>query len=176
MGVTSSSARGAGNRAVAWLAAGIAAYTVAESIVSPSLEAPLPAGGWRELGVSAAMFIPIEVAGLLVAGAVLAEFAALASALLLWRGYALSGDTAAKFAYLGAWLFVASWPLEAVFLFVRGNHVPGSPAGWTTALFVAGLLAIEGATLWRVARARRDASDAPDRDDAAERALASDAR
>jgi hypothetical protein len=176
MGVKRPSARGAGDRAVAWLAAGIAAYTLAETIASPSFKAPLPAGGWRELGVSAAIFVPIEVAGLLVAGAVLAEFAALASALLLWRGYAIAGDTAAKFAYLGAWLLFSSWPLEAVFLFVRGNHVPGSPGGWATALFVAVLIAIEGATLWRVARARRDSGDAAQRDDALGGSSAGDAR
>ncbi len=56
----------------------------------------------------------------------------------------------------GAWVFVISWPLEAAFLFVRGNHVPGSPTGATTTLVVASLLACEAVALWQVWRARRD--------------------
>ncbi len=155
MGVTTGVARRASLRAAGWLAAGVVAYAVAESVVSRSLEDPLPEGGWAELGVSAAMFIPIEMAGLLIAATVFAAFVAVGAALILWRGYSIAPATPARFAYLGAWMFAASWPLEAVFLFVRGNHVPGSPSGFATSVFVASLLAIEGATLWLTWRERR---------------------
>ena len=143
-------------RAILWFFAGGVGYEVIESVLSPRLDAPLPPGGWRELGVSASMFIPIEIAGLLVVGAALAGLAAVISAVMLWRRFDLSADLPVKFAYLGAWLFVASWPLETVFLFIRGNHVPGSPSGTAMAAYVAGLLACEAVALWQVWRARRD--------------------
>jgi hypothetical protein len=143
-------------RAILWLLAGGVGYEVMESVLSPRLDAALPPGGWRQLGVPPAMFIPIEVAGLLVACAALAGFAAVISAGMLWRNFDLAADLPVKFAYLGAWLFVASWPLEAAFLFIRGNHVPGSPSGAMIALASAGLLACEAVALWQVWRARRD--------------------
>ena len=145
-----------GVRATLWLLAGGVGYEVIESVLSPRLDAPLPPGGWRELGVSASMFIPIEIAGLLVAGAALAGLAAAISAVMLWRGFDLSADLPVKFSYLGAWLFIASWPLETVFLFIRGNHVPGSPSGVSIAAATAGLLACQAIALWQVGRARRD--------------------
>jgi hypothetical protein len=143
-------------RAILWLLAGGIGYVVIESILSPRLDAALPPGGWRELGVSAAMFIPIEIAGLLVSCAALAGLAAVISAGALWRGFDVSTDLPVKFAYLGSWLFLASWPLETAFLFIRGNHVPGSPSGATIALAAAGLLACQAVALWQVSRARRD--------------------
>jgi hypothetical protein len=143
-------------RAILWLLAGGVGYEVIESVLSPRLEAALPAGGWHELGVPPAMFIPIEIAGLLVACAALAGLAAVISAGMLWRGSDLAADLPVKFAYLGAWLFLASWPLETVFLFIRGNHVPGSPSGATIALATAGLLACQAVALWQVSGVRRD--------------------
>jgi hypothetical protein len=148
--------RGSANvRAMSWLGGGIVAYAVVESVLSPRIDAVLPAGGWKALGVNATMFIPLEIAGVLVAGAVLAELVAISCALMLWRGYPLSRDVPVDFAFVGAWVFIASWPLQAVFLFVRGNHVPGSPTGAMTTLVVASLLACQGIALWQVSRARR---------------------
>lgn len=142
-------------RAMSWLGGGIVAYAVVESVLSPRIDAVLPAGGWKALGVNATMFIPVEIAGVLVAGAVLAELVAIACALMLWRGFLLPPDAPVDFAFLGAWVFVASWPLETVFLFIRGNHVPGSPTGAMTTLVVAALLACQVVALWQVGRARR---------------------
>jgi hypothetical protein len=144
-------------RAILWLLAGGVGYAVIESVLSPRLEAALPAGGWHQLAVPPAMFIPIEIAGLLVAGAALAGLASVISAGMLLRKVELAADLPVKFAYLGAWLFLASWPLETAFLFIRGNHVPGSPSGATIALAAAGLLACQALALWQVWRARRDA-------------------
>lgn len=146
-------------RALLWLLAGVVGYIAIEGILTSRLNDLLPAGGWRELDVPPAMFFPIEIAALLVACAALAGLAAAASALLLWRGYALSRDLPAKFSRLGARLLIASWPFETAFLFLRGNHVPGSPSGGATALVAAGLLALEGVVLWRVTLAARTTAD-----------------
>ncbi|HEX7590061.1 MAG TPA: hypothetical protein VF362_03690 [Demequinaceae bacterium] len=152
-------------RAILWLLAGGVGHEVIESVLSPRLDAALPPGGWHQLGVPPAMFIPIEIAGLLVACAALAGLAAVISAGMLWRHFDLAADLPVRFAYLGAWLFLASWPLETVFLFIRGNHVPGSPSGAMIALASAGLLACQAVALWQVWRARRDFR-AASRDDA----------
>jgi hypothetical protein len=149
-------------RAVSWLGGGIVEYAVVESVLSPRIDAVLPAGGWKALGVNATMFIPVEIAGVLVAGAVLSELVAIACAFMLWRGYLLTRELPADFAFVGAAVFVASWPLEAAFLFIRGNHVPGSPTGATMTLVVAALLACEVVALWQVWRARRDGRAATD--------------
>ena len=146
---TPSAAR-ASLRAILYFTGGGLAYVVLEELLRSRLQAS------GEPYLAPAAYIPIEIAGLMVAGAALAWMAAAGAELAIRKGIGLAGDLPSRFALLGAWLLALAGPIEGVWLLIRRTVVAGSPSWPSVALAMALIVACEWAALWQVRRARHE--------------------
>jgi len=148
--VSTPSARRASLRAVLWFSGGLLAGVVLRAVLRSRLQSP------GEPTLSLAAYIPNELAGLLVATAVLVWMGAVGAEILLRLRVGIAPDRPARIALLGAWLVALSGPAEATWFLLRRALVEDSPSWISVALASTAIVAAEVIALVFVLRARRE--------------------